>query len=269
MNVHDLRRPRLEPPRRPHPRLRLRHLRPAEVGTTVTACLGKHDEPHPADIGYLCFDHYGRLRSSLTELPAIATWLAVNLASGGNVLAQRVTGSTEDPMPLRVDILDLIGPVAPDPDLARIPEWEASYQAGRDVPELTDQRGEAHFYDEVRSYARLVEEESGDDWDDTRTLTGAVTYLTAHLTWIADQPWVDEFAGKIDDLRRSAHRIAPWRPQRILEQEPCTGCNIRAVVWHVADGLTRCEKRAGGCGRVEHLTKHETDSRLPRARSAR
>lgn len=75
-------------------------------------CAGHHDDATEADIGYLCIKHFSWLRRSLTELPAIATWLHVNIAVGGVGLQDRVTGSRDDPIPLRPDVLDLIGPAS-------------------------------------------------------------------------------------------------------------------------------------------------------------
>lgn len=76
----------------------------------TVACVGHHpDSQREAETGMLCLDCFSRLRSQLLELPAVATWLHVNLAAGG-VAGERVSGSREDPMPLRGDVLDLIGP---------------------------------------------------------------------------------------------------------------------------------------------------------------
>jgi hypothetical protein len=76
---------------------------------TPPGCIGRHDDPPAAEVGYLCLRCFSRLRSALLEIPAIATWLHVNLAAGG-APGEKVSGSREDPIPLRVDVLDLIGP---------------------------------------------------------------------------------------------------------------------------------------------------------------
>lgn len=75
----------------------------------MNCLLGGNEDAHEADQGYVCNRHFSRLRSSLLELPAIATWLEVHLAAGG-VAGERVGGSRDDPIPLRVDVLDHIGP---------------------------------------------------------------------------------------------------------------------------------------------------------------
>lgn len=222
-----------------------------------------HEEDPEAEIGYLCLECFSRLRRQLTELPAIAAWLHANIAAGGSGLHDKVTGSSDDPIPLRPDVLDLIGPVAPNPTAAftRDDEDHLTWEA-------LDQSGEPGLLDETRSWAVLVEEETGDEWEDRQTLTGAVAYLAAHLSWIAGQAWVDEFAGKIRELGQRAHKIAPWRTELIRANEACEDCGVQAVVIHLGEGFRRCEPRGGGCGRRKKLSEYEYRVILPEHRSA-
>lgn len=160
-------------------------------------------------------------------------------------MGDRVTGTREDPIPLRTDILDLIGPVAPDPSVPVLRQDAATW----------DQLGETSIFDEVRSWCALVETEAAEDgqdftWEDRRTLTGAVAYLTGHLSWVAAQPWVDELIAAVRKLARDAHRVAPWRAETMRDTEPCDRCGVRAVVLHVAESTLVCERRMGGCGKA-------------------
>lgn len=223
-----------------------------------------HEDGPEATVGYLCVQCFSRLRSTLLSLPAVATWLEVNIAAGG-VPGERVSGSREDPIPLRVDVTDLIGPVAPNPTAAFTRDDE-----GRLTWEALDQAGEPSIFDELRSWALLVREETQATWtgDDRHTLTGAVTFLSARLSWIAEQPWVDEFYGKVTLLHTQAHRVVPWRPELRQIKEPCEDCGVRAMVAHIAEGFRRCEKHAGGCGRRKTLSKYELNVLLPETRRA-
>lgn len=218
-------------------------------------CLLHGDSDVDATVGYLCVQHFSRLRSSLLELPAIAVWLHCRIATGGSSLTERVSGSSDDPIPLRLDVLDLIGPVAPNPTEALVRDTEV-------------QAGEPSMFDELRSWAELVKDESGFPWtgDDRKTLVGAVGFLTGHLSWIAGQPWVDEFATAVRRLGRQAHRVAPWRAEVRHDPSPCPACNVRAVVLHIADGVSRCEVRAGGCGRVQPISEYVLNAILPKLR---
>ena len=188
-------------------------------------------------VGYLCARHYARLRSSILELTAVVGWLAVNIATRQGGLNEHVTGSSEDPIPLRTDILDLIGPCAPDPSeaLFRDPDMQA---------------GDPTIYDELRSWATLVEEESGADWHDRLTLTGTIGYLTGNLRWAADQPWVDEMYQAIRHLHQRAHTVAPWRAEILRDPNACETCGVKAIIAVMAEGRSVCERRLGGCGRV-------------------
>lgn len=227
-------------------------------------CVGNHgDEPPEAESGYLCLDCYKALRKQLEQLPAVAAWLEINIAAGGSGLRDKVTGSSEDPIPLRVDVTDLVGPVGSNPTAAMTRDefdqltWEA-----------LDQAGETSLFDEARSWAQLVKDETGATWtgDDRHTLIGAVTFLLAHLHWIAAQAWVDEFASVIARLHRDAQRVAPWRARLQRTDEPCSHCDVRALVIHLGEGFTRCEKHLGGCGRREKLTEYEYRILLPESR---
>lgn len=253
----------------------------------MSACV-MHEEGPEAEVGYLCLECFSRLRRQLTELPAIAAWLHVNLAAGGSGLHERVGGTREDPMPLRADVTDLIGPVAPTPTEALSRDM-ASGHVNSKGERIIDQAGEPSMYDEMRSWAALVEEESwthgcdeqapehepqacpkryGWEWEDRQTLVGSVSYLATHLSWIVAQPWVDEFVGKVKELTQRAHHIAPWREERIRSQYACETCGVMAVVIHLGEGFRRCERKAGGCGRREKLSEYEYRAILPEHRSA-
>lgn len=291
-------------------------------------CVGDHgDAPTQADVGYLCVRCFSRLRNSLLQLPAVATWLEVNIAATGNPNGERVSGSSEDPIPLRPDVLDLVGPdsrkyAIPDPNhlplfllwedgliigyygtwqeaqVARVDEMRL---AGVEEPVIAavvhpdvesteppekvaaarerwqvrpverggiDQRGEDSFHNTLITWAKLVATEGPFAWTDRNDTTGLVAWLSGHLSWIAGQPWVDEFAADIRKLSSDAHRVAPWRPEHRRLDDPCTACGVRAVVAHIGEGHRQCEKRAGGCGKREKLSEYELRVLLPESRRA-
>lgn len=284
------------------------------------------DSTPQAETGFLCSKCFSRLRSGLLELPAIATWLHVNLAAGGNPDGEKVSGSREDPIPLRVNVLDLIGPdsrhwVAADrPDfllwadgtaVAAFDSWRTASAAWReamttagvdpnvielliDVPvhdRLTaaddctddcprcrlaelidyddvdaarnrwqvrptdrggcDQRGDEAIRAALFSWVTLTTEENPDfAWPEAATdITSLAGWLAGHLSWIAARPWVEELATDVHRLASGAHRLAPWREEIMTTKDPCSSCNVRAVVLHVARSTMVCEKRLGGCGK--------------------
>lgn len=271
-------------------------------------CVDRHDtDPPDADVGHLCGEHFAQLRSSLLEIPAVATWLEVNIAAGGQADGERVAGSREDPIPLRPDVLDLVGPDSiryvidgNQPSfllwdgarlLAEYGTWSEAATARRDAINAAgdvddeaarvrwqvrptargglDQRGVDAFRAALHHWASRVAEETGIPRPVAHTdLTTLVGWLAARLSWIAGQPWVGEMADDVRRLLGQAHRVAPWRPVLVRDDSPCTVCAAPAVVLHLAEGVSRCEKRAGGCGRSSALSDYVLDAVLPKVRRA-
>lgn len=220
-------------------------------------CVGRHpnipdDQYPPREVGLLCHDCYRRLRHNVTHLPALVTWLEVNIAAGSSSALddQRVTGGGDDaPIPLRLDVLDLTGPYAPDPGLL-----------SRDVQ--LEQQGDPSILDCAGSWALLVNEEHKTALPTGRDLTSLTGYLAANLLWIADQLWVDEFCEEIASILRRASRVAPWRPERRrVKDEACDQCGMRALITHVAEGVTVCDRRTGGCGHRRPVTDYAFNAR--------
>jgi hypothetical protein len=284
-------------------------------------CVFPHaDVPPDADVGLVCHRCYARLRSSLLELVAVAGWLHTQLAvtqSGG--LDERVAGSREDPIPLRTDVLDLIGPdsrtpptrngrvaIAPrflvwyrgvcvgdhdtwdeaakqhaglmraggvpediillagarlskDERRALTDDERAALATARETWQVrptgvggTDQAGEESFRAELAFWVgRSVDAEPSFAWPERSDLiTPLVTWLASHLRWLVDQDWAPEFADAVAQMHRQASRVAPWRAETRLDPTPCTNCGRRAILLHMAEGRSTCEKRMGGCGRT-------------------
>jgi len=263
------------------------------------------DDPRPADIGQLCLDHWSQLRCALLELPAVAGWLHANVAAGGVAGETRVSGSREDPIPLRVDVLDLIGPDSLRPAVTT-PDDQAGCEAfratlgyyatlvhvdggfafppltvirldGAQVGEYADADVAADVLGRLRWrsrrlvhparwQARVVSGRSG--WADLASLPALVGWLAEHLLWVAGQPWVGEFAVEVRGLGVRAHAVAPWRPEIRRDPDPCPRCGRRSVVLHLAAGESRCERRAGGCGRKQPLSEYVLNAVLPGTRRA-
>lgn len=307
----------------------------------MTTCIHpQHDEAVDADVGLLCAPHYARLRNQLVALPAVAGWLQVHLAAGG-APGERVSGSREDPIPLRVDLLDLMGPdssryVTPAADRdergrpvepgfllwvdgraqARFDTWHgavavmAASMRAAGVDELVvDTLVEKHTAVEIRDrhvehpglagllevargrwqvrptsrggwdqagvdamravasyWAKLTALDGGFRWVDRDDLVGLVGWLSSRLTWIAGQPWVEDVATDVAALHRHAHRLVPWRAETRRDATPCQRCKRPTVVLHIAAGESRCEPKAGGCGRREPLSDYELNVLLPKSR---
>jgi len=186
--------------------------------------------------GMVCDPDRGRLDRVLDEIPDlhrdVRGWLAPGQASG-----QRVSGSREASLPLRVDPLDLTMPA---------PTGRQVWTVVHDT--FGDQVGESPAAAVLDSWVR--------DWTDTLAAAPfrglpIVYQLTRWLgTWLDTacdhHPAVDEFADEVftlrATLRRTLGRVDP-RPERL--DAPCARCDARAL--HRLPGEDRVE--CGACGR--------------------
>lgn len=227
------------------------------------SCVGPHRAPdnNPdwrwprATYGLLCDRCRSRLSSLLIRLPQVAAWLAENVAPSQGAPNDRVSGSREDPIPLRQDILDLIGPAS---------RLELSETMGTTRRELNSagklervQVGNPQLEYVIRSWAKLVREESGQPWPDRNDLTTLCRWLGRQLDWITRRPWVDDLLAELADLTWRAFWLAPDEAERQLLKPPCPSCDLRALIFTRGVGV-ECEPKMGGCGRTwtdEHFDR--------------
>lgn len=100
------------------------------------------------------------------------------------------------------------------------------------------------------SWARMVAEEHQPALhgpaDGSVPAVGA--WLDARMPWISDQPWVDEFARELGELRRAAHALAPWGRARRDLPLPCpeTACGLLTLSWYADTDSVICRNRLCG-----------------------
>lgn len=162
-------------------------------------------------------------------------------AGGG----ERVAGTREAPLPLRVDVLDLT-----------LPAHQGSRgPMARGVLGLDDdQVGDLSVATELETWAR--------DWAELRGervpepyVASMVTWLRIRLDWACDEhPAVDEFAASVRELvgrLRGVFGQAPERPT--LLGVPCPSCDMVATYREPGDERTHC----GACGRIMEAEVYE------------
>jgi hypothetical protein len=165
-------------------------------------------------------------------------------AVAGKSNAPRVQGSREAPVPIRVDVVDLLGPA-------------------RTVTSATAELAYAEQDDDQVGYLSAATVLDGwcRDWAETRqesTPSPQVDlqcrYLADRLDWaLAEHPAVDEFAGELGDLWHTLRRAAGLTMPR---PEPCPGvpckhCDLCLLVRVPGSEYVEC----GGCGNL--LTEAE------------
>jgi len=210
----------------------------------VSNCVGNHQPSESPDwkwpsatTGLLCGRCRTRLSSLLIQMPSLAAWLEENIAAGGNANGPKISGSREDPIPLRIDVLDFVGPTS---------SREISLTR---TPDAAEQYGEPSLLDTVSSWCLLVSEERDDDWPPRDDLATLCRWLHSQLDWITTQPWVDDLLSNLQDTARKAERLAPRDPEHRWLKPPCPSCNRKALVFTRGIGVA-CEAKIGGCGRT-------------------
>jgi hypothetical protein len=160
--------------------------------------------------------------------------------------APRVSGSTDRPVPIRIDPTDLLAP-ARRGSLA-VADAAAFDAEGRPTGRWPqDQIGHLAVATELEFWAR--------DWADTRRESCPLPTVRVLAGWLADRlDWacaehlaLDEFAGALARLRtalEAAAGILPARPERV--DRPCPACGWWALSKAPGEEYIRC----GHCDRA-------------------
>ncbi|MFG2380581.1 hypothetical protein [Streptomyces avermitilis] len=103
----------------------------------------------------------------------------------------------------------------------------ASRQA---VTDAQDQTGETPFLEVLWSWCGAVAEERGLT-PPKKNVTAMTARLTAHLTWVAEQPWVVDFSEEIGGLVYAVQKITMTAPRKqLLKGVTCLGCGMSSLV---------------------------------------
>lgn len=150
-------------------------------------CVLGHREPRTAATGLLvCRGHHHWLANTLDDITT-STALLPHFYEPGTAVddGQQVRGKRVDPpAPVRLDVVALLDRRT----VSRFP--------GDIVPVLAV----------LESWARMVREERDLEQPKTRaTVTGETALLIRHLPWIETQPWVDELAKELREVKSALH----------------------------------------------------------------
>jgi hypothetical protein len=253
--------------------------------TACSVCIPRGDDlPHESEIGWLCcWRARARMESGLRALPALCDELAgggyvmrdghtprVLYPPGHDLAAQsvphfdpianvltagplngskgapRVSGSTDRPVPIRIDPTDLLAPARPGS--------LAVADTGRYA---SDQIGHLAVATELEFWAR--------DWADTLghhvplpTVHMLTEWLINRLDWAcAEHAALDEFAGKVAGLRTALEgALGLFEAPLVVMDRPCTQCGTKALMLETDSDLIVCDH----CGRA--LTEDEYAAEL-------
>ncbi|MCX4661485.1 hypothetical protein [Streptomyces uncialis] len=180
-----------------------------------------------------------RLRAMLRELPGHLPLLEASLVPGARPAEGRHggTGRAHPPLPARGDVLTLLGPAAPG--TVRDPHG--------------DQTGPTPIHALLTTWTRTLATDRGlPVLAAPGTIPVLATRLSAHMEWIAHQPWAADLHTELDELLRQVRRITHTRPARRPCRAPCR-CGAWALTAQDWAEYIEC----GICGRLYTRTEYQ------------
>lgn len=183
--------------------------------------------PHcelPTQAG-LCEDHADSLRRDLYELPELYEALTLY---PGRTDSERISGSRDQPIGLRVDVLSFTGPALRDDQPQRL-----------DVGEPDLQTGPLPLHDVLRQWGRII----CTDRDLNPGLVDAQRFHLQNLDWSTAQAWADDY---YLELRAAIHVCRVLSGAGHLTHHltgvacPRLGCNLQTLVRENGSEEVRC-----------------------------
>ncbi|MFE6379211.1 hypothetical protein [Streptomyces roseolus] len=202
--------------------------------------------PLPADTDlHACAPCLDQLRGMLAEIPRHLPLLALLLAPTAGVRtpgASAPTGRAHSPMPLRLDVVTLLGPghavQLPDPTGDQDPTvpirpllsgW-ASYIASQYPTVHRDPHGTVHIAPGTTPRSRFGAGPAA--W---------CHWLAAYLPFAASHDWIGDMYRQIDHLVRLLRSKTDRPPTRTPRNAPCPACEAFGLVSTEGEQLITCE----------------------------
>ncbi|WP_329545545.1 hypothetical protein OG548_14300 [Streptomyces sp. NBC_01356] len=191
---------------------------------TVTSCgrtLGD-DEPH----WKVCGRCEHRIRGWLRELPRQLPLLRASLRPDSGPTQSAIHGGrAHAPLPVRGDVLALLGPAAPGP--VHDPEG--------------DQAGPVPIHAVIRTWAELLADERGKPLPLLRPGETYGSYLAAHLPYALTRPWIADLHQELGELISRIRNITCTEPRRRPKTAPCPDCGAFGLMEEDWQAYIDCE----------------------------
>jgi hypothetical protein len=133
---------------------------------------------------------------------------------------------------------------------APLPAWKPGtlHRAGESRPPLPvalhDARMDIHG--KLGSWARLIAEEARMRGPERDEVPAIAAWLRIQLHYASDQPWCDDYATELADLRKSAYGLAPWDSARTDLALKCPGCGMLSLSLYSGSETVVCRVRLCG-----------------------
>lgn len=209
-----------------------------DTSTTCTIC----HRPDPTGT-YACAACQATLRATLTELTAQMPLMRASLHPGASPRTGTTTGGRATaPLPVRLDVLSLLGPAAPAP------------AAVRGHPD--DQSGRPPLLAVLRYWAYAAADGQGKPRTRARTVEAFTHDLADRLPWICHQPGVTRFAAELQALLHRVRAITQTEPRTHPRLAPCLcgAFGLTETDWSDVIICTICDRRMTRSDYHEHAT---------------
>lgn len=168
-----------------------------------------------------------RIRGWLHEIPRQLPLLEASLALDGGPAQGRSAGRAHAPLPVRGDVLNLIGPAAPGP--------VADHRG--------DQSGALPILAQVYAWAEQIAADRGRDIPPFRPRADYTRYIAAHLPYACTQDWITDLHAELGEVIRTVRDITRTEPRRRDKDAPCPSCSAFALIeedWQPYIDCTTC-----------------------------
>ncbi|WP_435969325.1 hypothetical protein [Streptomyces sp. Qhu_M48] len=203
----------------------------------MTPCLICTHDAGPSRTACVRCEH--RIRGWLGELPRQHVLLVASLELGTRP-AQGFggTGRAHSPLPVRGDVLTLLGPAAPGPV--------------HDT--LGDQGGPQPIHAVLHAWADQLAEDLGHLLPPINPRAPYADYLARHLGHAVRASWIAHMHTELADLIRRIRTVTSTEPRRRALDAPCPHCQAFALGHLDWDTHIDCE----ACGRLLTPDEYET-----------
>lgn len=176
-----------------------------------------------------------RIRGWLRELGLQRILLQAMLTPGSTGPAQGSIhgGRAHSPLPVRGDILTLLGPGADSTLTDPYGDARGDQDAGASL--------DAVLHGWARATAERVNLHAEPWLRPGRTWSA---WLTAYLPWALPAPWIGDLHDELDDLVRQARSLTHTEPRRRPKDAPCPSCRAFGLIeedWQPYIECTVCE----------------------------
>ncbi|NML55685.1 hypothetical protein HHL19_36300 [Streptomyces sp. R302] len=155
----------------------------------------------------------------LAEIPRQVVLLEASLELGTRpAQGYGGAGRAHSPLPVRADVLNLLGPAA-----------SSGTVTSRALGTVRDQNGPMPVHAVLYAWAEQLADDLGHRLPTINPRAPYTDYLTRHLAHIARAPWAAEFHRELAELIRRIRAITSTEPRRRPMDAPCPSCEAFAL----------------------------------------